>query len=636
MDLLRLARVALPCALGALTLSACPSTNTVGDDAGPASDDTGMVLPRDAFASDTPRDPVDAFLGVDAAATSDARAAETCTTPGTLESVSCGRCGTQSRFCTSARVWEYDACSEPADAVCDPGTMGTAPCGDRCGTVSARCDAMCHFIPSGACGGEGECTPGSVERTADGCASGATRGRSCSATCGWGMFGTCTDTPDDFDGDGVSYANDCDDTDASIVIGSTEACGLFVCNGAPPMDGVTGSRTCVGPGWSVCARPATCVELPPASCGAMSTYFETRSCATEGCDTGATEFRECRSGAWSSWSGCVPARPRPATCDAVASTCGACGEGVAFSVCDAACAPTLSECFGVGCVPGTRRRSTTGCAAGEYRETLCSASCAAGAPGACMAFRPEVDVLLLVDNTGSHTGLVMENAARLATELVGGLLADADVRVGVASFADFPRGAYGSSPDEPFRALLAPTSDMATITAALTGLEFRGGGDLPESGVEALYVAAGGLPHPDSFPFACAMGLGAGGCWRASAQRAVVMLTDITQHNIPSPAYMGGAVIDPYLGFMPVPPTWATARDQMIATNVAFFAMVPEPGVFSTSGDGDAPSQMRFMASELAQEPDDSIVVYPAGERDLTTASRAMVANLRAYLGLTP
>ena len=43
---------------------------------------------------------------------------------------------------------------------------------------------------------------------------------------------------------------------------------------------------------------------------------------------------------------------------------------------------------------------------------------------------------LAVDNTGSHTGLVMASAATLATDLVARLEADMDVQVGVATFAE--------------------------------------------------------------------------------------------------------------------------------------------------------------------------------------------------------
>ncbi len=618
-----------------LTLAGCPETNVPGADTGPPIDALSMREDSPSERADAFAERLDAFVVVPDAPTDDAPLAspdayvtEPCDVPGRFETVVCGRCGSAERFCTSSRVWEYGACSEPAGTECEAGSTGMAPCGERCGSGPARCDETCHWVSTGTCVEAGECSPGTSERTTMGCMGGATRGRTCGASCTWGMYAECIATPDDFDSDGVPYAMDCDDTDSTIVLGTAQPCGRFVCAGSPRRVDVPGTRTCMGPGWSVCSRPAGCTE-PPACTGFES---ETRTCSTSGCDDAASETRSCAGSAWGRWSGCAAGRARPASCDPVLSSCGACAEGVAFSMCDASCRPSMSDCIGGGCTPGTRRRSTMGCAMGTYRETVCDAMCDEGLPGPCIPFRPEVDVMLLVDNTGSHTSLVMENAARLATELVGGLLADADVRVGVASFADFPRGSYGSSPDEPFRGILAPTADMAMITTALTGIASRSGGDGPESGIEALHVLAGGTPHPDSFPFMCPAGLAAGGCWRASAQRAVVMITDITQHNIPQVA--GGMPVDPYAGFTPLPPTWTAARTQMISSGLAFFAIVPESGPFG--GGFEPPSQMRFIATELAQDPDASIAVYPSSTRDLTTSARSMVVNLRAYLGLTP
>jgi hypothetical protein len=241
--------------------------------------------------------------------------------------------------------------------------------------------------------------------------------------------------------------------------------------------------------------------------------------------------------------------------------------------------------------------------------------------------------MLLVDVTGSHTSLVMANAARLATELAGGVLADADVRVGVAAFADFPHGSYGFAPDEPFIGLLSPTNDSAMVTATLSTLPALGGGDGPESGVEALFILAGGTPHPDATPFVCGPSLAAGGCWRAGAQRAVVMITDITQHNAPHPALGAGALVDPYTGFAPAAQVWTTVRDRMIAEGVALFAIVPDGSAFG-GGEFEPLPQLELLTSELGQDPTNSIAVYPALTSDWTAVSRQMAGFLARYLGL--
>jgi len=149
-----------------------------------------------------------------------------------------------------------------------------------------------------------------------GCTGGATRGRTCGASCVWGMYAECVDTPDDFDGDGVRYAMDCDDTDPMVVLGTSQPCGGFVCSGSPRRVDVRGTRTCIGPGWSACARPTGCTE-PPTCTGFES---ESRSCPTSGCDDLAAESRSCFGTAWGAWTGCVSGRTRPSSCDPVLAT----------------------------------------------------------------------------------------------------------------------------------------------------------------------------------------------------------------------------------------------------------------------------------------------------------------------------
>lgn len=587
--------------------------------------------PSDALGADGGAD--DASIDIDGGApdappVADSGPAETCTTPGAFENVPCGTCGTVDRFCTSSFVWEYGTCVSAPDAVCMPGESGTTPCGTMCGTQTARCDTSCHWITSGACGGEGVCVPGTTERTMGGCTGGQTRGRACTSACGWGDYSSCTSPPTDFDGDGATYDVDCDDTTSAILPGSTRACGSFLCAGSAfPVEG---TQTCAGPGWSACARP--CAEVVPCRNGST----ETRSCPTGGCDVGDIETRVCSAMTWGAWSGCGAPTPRPPSCDPTAgSACGTCGEGVSYSICDGSCAPASTGCFGRGCTPGTRSRDVTGCPAGQYRDTLCDATCTAGAPGACMPFPPEVDILLVVDVTGSHTGVVMRNASILATELAGSVLADADVRVGVARFADFMESPYGGPGDEPFAGILAPTDDSSMVTTALTSLPGMGGGDGPESGMEALWVIAGGMPNPQSRPFACPAGLIAGGCWRPAAQRAVILVTDISQHNAPHPALAGGALLEPYVGVTPAPPVWSAVRDRMVSEGIALFGIIPSSTGWGVDSYEVVP-QMELLVTEVGQDPSQSIAVYPVGSTDWTDVSREMAMMLARYLGLTP
>ena len=213
--------------------------------------------------------------------------------------------------------------------------------------------------------------------------------------------------------------------------------------------------------------------------------------------------------------------------------CGACNEGRRYESCDGLCNVGSSECYGRGCTPGAITRTTEGCPDGEFKDVVCSESCEP-TDAACGPFLPDVDIMLLVDTTGSHTTVVRNNATVLATELVAPLLADSDVRVGIATFADFPVGSYGRSGDTPFSAVQELTDDLALVSSTIEVLPAQAGADGPESVVEALHVLAGGDPHPLSQPlFTCPSGTGRGGCWRPGSQRVIVLLTDASQHNIP-------------------------------------------------------------------------------------------------------
>ena len=144
-----------------------------GVDAGPAIDagPTGDAGPAS-----------DAGPGIDAdvdGGTDAGTSPERCETAGSLETVPCGMCGSQQRFCSIEHAWEYTACE--GERTCVPGTSRAAACG-LCGTTTERCDATCTWVAS-ACGGEGTCAPGTTMRTSAGCPAGQTRLLRCTDAC---------------------------------------------------------------------------------------------------------------------------------------------------------------------------------------------------------------------------------------------------------------------------------------------------------------------------------------------------------------------------------------------------------------------------------------------------------------------
>ncbi|MEM7609043.1 MAG: hypothetical protein AAF411_27150, partial [Myxococcota bacterium] len=111
-----------------------------------------------------------------------------CDMPGATETVDCGSCGTTTRFCTAAGVWEFGICNEPSDA-CEPGTTQMVACGN-CGMRESRCLASCQ-LEAGECLGEGVCAPGALMTTSDGCPAGQERTLRCTDGCAFEEFEGC-------------------------------------------------------------------------------------------------------------------------------------------------------------------------------------------------------------------------------------------------------------------------------------------------------------------------------------------------------------------------------------------------------------------------------------------------------------
>ncbi len=99
------------------------------------------------------------------------------------------------------------------------------------------------------------------------------------------------------------------------------------------------------------------------------------------------------------------------------------------------------------------------------------------------------DVMLLQDLSGSFYD-DLENLRVQLPEVIETLNADYDAEFGVASFVDKPYNNFGSRPDYVYRTDLAVTGDIAAVEASLDALTVLGGGDYPESQLEALLQLA--------------------------------------------------------------------------------------------------------------------------------------------------
>ena len=92
----------------------------------------------------------------------------------------CGKCGQSVRTCGATGVWSTGACS--GEGVCTPGQKDTTTCGD-CGEKVRVCSATtCQWGAFGACGGEGVCKPGATkaDKACDQC-----QVVTCTSACNW-------------------------------------------------------------------------------------------------------------------------------------------------------------------------------------------------------------------------------------------------------------------------------------------------------------------------------------------------------------------------------------------------------------------------------------------------------------------
>lgn len=121
---------------------------------------------------------------------------EPCSSPGALETVSCGACGSARRFCASSGVWEYGPC-DGESGVCAPGESRDGTCG-ACGTQREVCTEACAWEAIGECRGGGTCEPGTLIRSREGCPRGQ-RDLRCSSACEYEPASECSvdacDTP---------------------------------------------------------------------------------------------------------------------------------------------------------------------------------------------------------------------------------------------------------------------------------------------------------------------------------------------------------------------------------------------------------------------------------------------------------
>src|SRR5688572_3721868 len=115
----------------------------------------------------------------------------------------------------------------------------------------------------------------------------------------------------------------------------------------------------------------------------------------------------------------------------------------------------------------------------------------------------KADVFFETDTTGGSAGIIVLPGS-LQTVIVPQVALEVpNVAFGVGDFKDFPCGSFGISPtDYPFKLWQRITTDIDDVQSGVGQYLSAGGGDGPESGMEALYqtITGEGVDWDVTFP----------------------------------------------------------------------------------------------------------------------------------------
>lgn len=110
-----------------------------------------------------------------------------------------------------------------------------------------------------------------------------------------------------------------------------------------------------------------------------------------------------------------------------------------------------------------------------------------------------VDIMFLVDTTGSMAGTIDQVQSTLSSTIIPGVVAalgpDADARYGMSAHGDFQEG--GDNYTGSLTVFQRMTFDVAAVQSATTMLRADNGGDYPESQVPAMHSLISGHGEPN-------------------------------------------------------------------------------------------------------------------------------------------
>ncbi len=206
-----------------------------------------------------------------------------------------------------------------------------------------------------------------------------------------------------------------------------------------------------------------------------------------------------------------------------------------------------------------------------------------------------VDVVFLIDNTGSYANdwpNIQAQMPGIVAKLQSNFI---DIRYGLALFRDFPFWPFGGGSDFAYQEVLPLTTSSSAFLTAIATLQSPGGGaDLPESQYEAVHQLLFGLGrdlHGDAIPGnqpgeIAPSNIG----WVPARHRVIYLLTDASFHDSDTENYPTGTTTPP------IPILEAEGRNAVrsqVATlmntgvGMTLFTLVAEhAGSFVTQGRG--------------------------------------------------
>ncbi len=139
-----------------------------------------------------------------------------------------------------------------------------------------------------------------------------------------------------------------------------------------------------------------------------------------------------------------------------------------------------------------------------------------GSLAASAATPPHTDVMFVFDTSGSMSGALEEAKTEIKEVMANISTSLPDAEFGLAEVRDYGESSYDpESTDEPWRLDVPVTSDVSSVSEAISALSAEGGGDEPEAYGRALW-------ETDTNP---SVG------WRPEASHVIVLIADNVPHD---------------------------------------------------------------------------------------------------------